>query len=245
MSRNISYACACVALLCSLTASFPLPWKTRMVVLWGIVAIVSLALAINEIRLPVKATLRWPVVTGALITVVGAASWVFVGFTAGPGDPVINVTGLLAMVGIPIFCACLLLAAVMDRLPKSLTYSWAPIFAVIQVALFALNMWTLSRVSQWDLEGWYMWGPEFLGLMAAIVQLGVASTMADTLPGKRWAQASGGSFLLSIVSFLVGTVFYLVGIGSAVVAGYFDYRQYVKTKAARTAPMLEPDHGPE
>lgn len=204
----------------------PLPWRPSEVGGWCLITLASLALALFEFRLPDSLSLRGPAIIGAWMSLVGAASWVLVALTTSQGDPVINITGLLSFVGVPLLSFSLFLASVSDGFSKAARYSWGLPFALAQGVLYWLSIWTLGHPSQWDLEGWYMWGPELGATALDIVQVAVVSRMRSDLPAKGFAQISGWCFAVSFFSFLLMQLPQIMGIALALIAGVLDIREF-------------------
>lgn len=195
---------------------------------WIAVGIVGVVVSVAQLAGAVRAgntAARWLAGIGAVISGIGWGSWLVVGLTADPGDPVINVTGLLIVPGALfslIALVVLLVGTRMDRFTstgRTYTGAFASVAVLLLLAKAAVRLYSIRAMDQFgpqiyseevttpDPFAVLMWAG--LGLTVIAVAVGIIQIITAIRSGapEQARMSSGIAGALLIVGSLLLAMF--------------------------------------
>lgn len=134
-------------------------------------------------------------VLAALVGTVGWGSWILVELTSEPGDPVINITGILILPS-AVMTAIATIARYVPR--QSTTFGW--VHAIVMLIGWAYSMYT-TFVDSWS-DTFALFGGQLVVMAAATSLFIIASSARVPSPARVIALAAGALGILSPFLFL-------------------------------------------
>ncbi|MEJ5927997.1 hypothetical protein WG915_05110 [Corynebacterium sp. H128] len=227
-----------IAALVFLGSGFGLSWPARLIVPSVLALLGSAVVLFSVYRKHTVGTPKALAIVGSLLNLPGWGSWLLVALTSEPGDPVINITGLLAVVGFVITAFALFGAIVQPWLERAqYRFTWAALFLALQLAAQAFTWYRYSNQAlDTALQDWFiplLLVPVFIGG----IQLLVATNVKHNPHAKILSTIGAVLCMLGAIPFfgLFGSELALLSTFAAAVVESFQLRPWRRGRQERPA----------